>query len=142
MLNFEQLYKNGINAALNKEKNVAEIGTAINIFKSELENASDNQLTITTRTANLSDLFKKTYLNTDKVELHDIVISICRTDNPKNLEDITKLEYSSTGFPCSIYIESNRYTYSTKEALLQGFGDLLQNQTTGTKILKLLNKDS
>lgn len=139
MLDFKKFYQNGIDAALDKKSNVALINEAIEHFKSELENVSDNKLTIKTKTANIADVFKKTYLNDINADLHDIVISICLKDDPNKSEDITKLEFSSTGLPCSIYIEANRYTYSTQDALLQGFGDLLQNQTTGTKILRLLN---
>lgn len=139
MLNFKKYYQNGINSALDTKNNIALINNAIDHFKSELEDASDNKLTIKTRTANIADVFKKTYLNDINADLNDIVISICLMDDPSKTEDITKLEFSSTGLPCSIYIEANRFTYSTKEALLQGFGDLLQNQTTGSKILRLLN---
>lgn len=142
MLNFKESYTKGIKAAIDTTKNVKEIEDAINHFKSELENASDGKLSVFKKTSNILEAVKKNFLNSDNSELNDVIISICIMNDKSISEDITKLEYSPTGLPCGIYIDSIRYTCYTKEELLDGFSKLLASQSTGAKVLRLLKKSN
>ena len=145
MANFLNAIESGIQASLDKEKNIKEILTLVDQVSSEIKSFSEGKIELKlTSPFNHLNMFlqsmaiaqtQKESSGTDKPS--DKILKAVLTNNDKVSEKLTILEFGSQGYPCTITVDGDKLTAGDHEGLERIFLQLLASPITG-KILRKL----
>ncbi len=136
----------GIQASEVKKDNLKSIFEVINAVKEDLEEVTGNKVSLGMRDSQKHQFLKVTALlatlNSNHPVLinptHQVIFVFSLLDNSKT-EDLTVLEFDTEGFPCTIYIDGNRFTSADIQSFEDSIESLLSSPNTGEKIQRLMN---
>lgn len=136
----------GIQATQVKKDNMKAIFEVINAVKEDLEAVTENKVSLGMRDSQKHQFLKVTALLATFDSNHPVLINPTNQviyvfsilENSKT-EDLTVLEFDTEGFPCTIYIDGNRFTSADIESFEDNIESLLSSPNTGEKIQRLMN---
>lgn len=135
----------GIQASEVKKDNMASIFAVINAVKEDLENVTENKVSLGVRDSQKHQILKATALLTTFDRNHpmlihptnQVIFALSLLDNSQT-EDLTVLEFDTEGYPCTIYIDGNRFTSADIQSFEDNIDSLLSSPLTGEKIQRLM----
>lgn len=136
----------GIQASEVKKDNIKSIFEVINAVKEDLEEVTQNKVSLGMRDSQKHQFVKLTALLATLNSNHPVLINptnqvifvFSLLDDSKT-EDLTVLEFDSEGLPCTIYIDGNRFTSADIESFEDNIESLLSSPNTGEKIQRIMN---
>lgn len=143
--NFGASINLGIQASEVKKVNIASIFAVINAVKEDLEKVTANKVSLGVRDSQKHKILKATALLATFDRNHpeiihptnQVIFALSILDNSQT-EDLTVLEFDTEGFPCTIYIDGNRFTSADIQSLEDNIDSLLSSPITGEKIQRLM----
>lgn len=143
--NFSESLSHAISAADSRDINLKTIFGIIDDVKTDIEVYTKGKVSIGLRDSQKHVMYKAaTYFSTfDKTSPildrpTNQVIFLLSTIHKSNNFDLTVLELSSEGFPCTIYVDGNRLTAADAESFEENLDLLLSSPSTGEKLKALL----
>ena len=142
MSGFLGAIQTGIDAAVEKENNILQIVKVIEDVRKDLEQFSENKLTLVSKVSQIDALnnftIKMLTPQINKEKPLNEVLFIQLNSNKSKEEELTMLYLGSEGFPCTIYAEGNQLTATDELSFRENMKVLLGSPSTGQKIGRLL----
>lgn len=144
--NFGESLSHAIEASNTRDINLKTIFGIIEDVKVDIEGFTNGKVSIGLRNSQKHAMYKvATYFSTlDKTSpvldrpTNQVVFLLSNIDDSKHY-DLTVLELSSEGFPCTIYVDGNRLTAADAESFEENLDELLSSPSTGEKLKSLIN---
>lgn len=144
--NFGESLSYAMEAADTKRLNLEKIFGIINDVKHDIESFTDGKVSIGLRDSQKHIISKALayYTTFDKTNpilqkpTNQVIFFLSVIDNLK-AQDLTLLELSPEGFPCTIYVDGNRMTAADEDSFEENLNELLSSPSTGEKIKTLIN---
>lgn len=144
--NFGNSLSHAIKAADSRDINLKTIFGIIEDVKADIEVYTDGRVSIDLRDSQKHAMVKAAAYFTTFDKTSPIldrptnqVIFLLSTKYNSNRYDLTVLELSSEGFPCTIYVDGNRLTAADAESFEENLDLLLSSPSTGEKLKVLLD---
>lgn len=140
MINFKDSLQQGLQSALDRERNFQEIHNVFASLREQILEFSNNSVTL------------EMVVQTDPEDDNSIIDyfqnfeglyldkSLCLTDvnNSHNFEWLSYIRFSSNGYPCTIEIDGDRFDATDKIGLEENIKKLLATPSTGRKLFELM----
>ena len=140
MINFTDSLQLGMQNAIDRERNFQEIHDVFSILKEQILAFSKNLVTlelIYIENPGDSDDLVDYFENSTGLYL-DKTIFLTDVDDSGNFECISKIDFSSNGYPCTIEIDGNFFDSIDKISLEENIKKLLSTPSTGQKLFQLM----
>ncbi len=138
MTNFIESLSFGMQIAQKRHQNFLEIHDVMFDLKKQIESYSNGKILIEL-IGESGEYFTNFDKNQDMLyESKNLFASL--SSAPENVYDkLTRIEFSTDGYPCTINIEGNKYDAFDKNSLEENLKNLLSTASIGEIIFKLVN---
>lgn len=144
MTDFLSAIQSGIQASMDKDRNIQEILDMIDQVKKSVETFTENKVTLTLRNSYIDMAVSLTVkarsfglMSKDKPTSQVIEAILC--DNQTKKEELTIVDFGVEGYPCTIYVDGNQLTALDKVGFEKNLARLLASPVTGSKLIKLVD---
>ncbi|MBJ6350927.1 MULTISPECIES: hypothetical protein [unclassified Acinetobacter] len=146
MTKFLTAIESGIEASLDKEKNIKEILSMVDQVKHEVESFSKGKVTLELASPYEGlGVFLKTIaiaehnkVNNGTDKPADKILKAVLVSDKSISERLTVIEFGTQGYPCTIKVDGDELSAGDSEGLERIFVRLLGSPVTGKKLRKLV----
>lgn len=147
--NFEKAIQQGINASIDRERNIEDINNLIATANQAVLDSTDGKIGLAWRIKSYNTLgalanisFNLTDVNIEQISKQERVIYIKLESDASKSHDLTLLIIQPDGFPCEMNVNGNKLIAHDIEALGEGLESLLGSVFFGQKVRNLLNESA
>lgn len=147
---FNDAIQAGISAAINREKNIAEIDNLLLSTHNAIFSSTENKVGLNWRLktfntlgmlANLSSI-PLTDVKIEQQEKEDRILYVYQENDPSLRHDLTVLVINPNGYPCEMNVNGNKLIAHDITSLAENIKKLLSSAFFGQKVRELMENVS
>lgn len=138
MTNFIDSLSFGMQIAQKRHQNFVEIHDVFFDLKNQIEKFSNNKVLIELF-GKAGDYFTMVDNNQDLLYESKNLLASLASDPDNTYSQLTRIDFSTDGYPCTLDIEGNKYDAFDKTSLEENLKILLSTASIGEAIFKIIN---